>query len=171
MRGQGFTPTGSGQDLIRRLLAYSGMWSWTIERMFNHDALSKDASVKKKCFSSSSDLVLWHTACFGDIARAKQIATALSTLHTPEVSEAQVNSSKYFNSAFSFCNFAHYCFFAIVACCTSAQAYPFVRFVVNEETHIAQAVLYVLRWSKRYRWPSCDSSVDLNSFGSQSVFL
>lgn len=114
MRGQGFTPTGSGQDLIRRLLAYSGMWSWTIERMFNHDALSKDASVKKKCFSSSSDLVLWHTACFGDIARAKQIATALSTLHTPEVSEAQVNSSKYFNSAFSFCNFAHYCFFAIL---------------------------------------------------------
>merc|ERR1712216_58272 len=47
------------------------------------------------------------------------------------------------------------------ACCTSAQAYPFVRFVVNEENHIAQAVLHVLRWSKRYRWPSCDSGVDL----------
>jgi len=29
-------------------------------------------------------------------------------------SEAQVNSFKYFNSAFCFCNFAHYCFFAIL---------------------------------------------------------
>merc|ERR1712216_323775 len=47
------------------------------------------------------------------------------------------------------------------ACCTSAQPYPFVRFVVNEENHITQAVLHVLRWSKSYRWPSCDSGVDL----------
>lgn len=101
--------------------------------MFNHDTLSKDASVKKKCFSGSSDLVLWHTACFGDIARAKQIATALSTLHTPEVSEAQVNSFKYVNSAFCLLQFCALLLLCNFACCTSAQAYPFVRFVVNEE--------------------------------------
>jgi len=108
------TPTGSGQVCIRRVgRVLRGMCSWHWPTVLSRRTVQRYAVAE--VFSSHS--ILWHTALYGGIARTRQIASALSRLHA----RGKWNASQFIDYV-SIQRFA----------CTSAQAYPFVRSVVNE---------------------------------------